>query len=136
MVKVDVGDSTDEALPYSAQASRLSGFQEALPHIKDASYDLPSLSSGTQIMLLGSEIGNTIASGAQAFTVWLKMSKKFIVFSEYTPRNRVHVVSKAMYSCKSHKKTDVFYCRVKFFTAQDINSTVHFLKYKLYFDPI
>lgn len=49
MVKVDAEDSTGEALPYSAQASRLSGFQEALPHIKDASYDLFSLSSGTQI---------------------------------------------------------------------------------------
>lgn len=87
MVKVDVEDSTGEALPYSAQASRLSEFQEALPHIKDASYDLFSLSSGTQIMLLGSEIGNMIASGAQAFTVWLKIRKKFIVFSECTPRN-------------------------------------------------
>lgn len=87
MLKVDVEDSTGEALPYSAQAGRLSGFQEALPHIKGASYDLFSLSPGSQIMLLGSEIGNMIATGAQTFTVWLKMSKEFITFSKCTPRN-------------------------------------------------
>lgn len=64
------------------------GFKKASLTQKTLSYDLFSLSSGTQIKLMGLETSCMINGSWDPGIHWLRMSEKLIVFSSrYTLRN-------------------------------------------------